>query len=92
MDPSTNFSLIQSTIVWTLLGLLLIWMVVFAVLALRTRSHETFAEEAEPAPSQSLPGISSLVPKIHMVTSSSRQSAETVNAETTISSEAVARS
>ena len=84
MDPSTNFALIQSIIVWTLLGLLLTWMVVFAVLAIRTHSHETFAEEALPAPSQPLPGISSLVPKFHMATSSSLQSAETMNAESTV--------
>ena len=90
MDPSTNFSLIQSIIVWTLLGFLLIWMVVFALLAIRTHSHEAFAEEDIAAHSQSLPGISSLMPRLQMFTSS--QSAETANVESTVSSEVVVRS
>ena len=86
MDPSTNFSLTQLILVWTLLGFLLTWMVVFAVLAIRTHSRESWAQEDVPAPSQPVPVISSLLPKLPMVTS---QSAETTNAESTISSEAV---
>ena len=89
MDPSTNFSLIQLIIVWTLLGFLLSWMVIFAVLAIRPHSHETLAQEDVAAPSRPFPGISSLLPKFHMVTS---QSAETVNAETKLPSEVVVRS
>ena len=89
MDPSTNFALTQLIIVWTLLGFLLTWMVVFAVLALRSHARETLAQEDVPAPSRPLPGISSLLPKFHRVTS---KSSETAKAESTLSSEAVARS
>jgi hypothetical protein len=92
MDPSTNFPLIQFVIIWTLLGSLLIWMVVFAVLAIRTHSHETFGEEDLSVQSQSLPGISSLIPRLNILTSSAQQSPETVNAESTVSSEVMARS
>ena len=90
MDPSTNFSLIQSILVWTLLGFLLIWMVIFAILAVRTGSHETFAEENIHTASQPLSGISSLIPKLHMMRST--QSGETANVESTVSSEVVVRS
>jgi len=89
MDPSTNFSLTQLVIVLTLLGFLLVWMVVFGVLALRSHSHERLAQEDVPASSRSLPGISSILPKLHMVTS---QSTETANAESTQPNEVVARS
>ena len=92
MDSSTNFSLIQFVLIWTLLGSLLIWMVVFAVLAICTHSHETFGEEDLPAHSQTLPGISSLIPRLNILTSSSHQSPEPVNAESTVSSEVMARS
>lgn len=89
MDPSTNFSLTQLIIVWTLLGFLLIWMVIFAVLAIRIRPREIFPQEDVPAPSQPFSRISSIIPKLHMVTS---QSAETVNAETKLPSEVAVRS
>jgi len=89
MDPSTNFSLTQLIIVWTLLGFLLTWMVVFAVLAIRSHSRETLTQEDIPAPSRHLPRISSLLLKLLRVRS---QSAETVNAESTMPSEVVVRS
>ena len=92
MDPSTNFSLTQLIIVWTLLGLLLIWMVVFAVLALRSHSRESWVQEDVPIPSRPRLRISSLVPKLHMITSSPRQANEAVNAESTSASKVVARS
>jgi hypothetical protein len=88
MDPSTNFSLTQLVILWTLLGFLLTWMVVFTVLALRSHSRETWPEDV-PAPSRPHPGISSILPKFHMVTS---QSTETANADSTMPSEVAARS
>lgn len=92
MDPSTNFSLTQLIIVWTLLGFLLTWMVVFAVLAIRSHPHETLAQEDVPAPSRPLPGLSSTLPKLHITTSSSLQAAETMNADSTLPGEVVARS
>ena len=92
MDPSTNFSLTQLIIVWTLLGLLLTWMVVFAVLALRSHSRESWAEEDVPVPSRPRLRISSFVPKLRMVTSSARQANETINAESPSTSKVVARS
>ena len=87
MDPSTNFSLTQLIIIWTLLGFLLTWMVVFAVLAIRCRSRETVHQQD--APSESLHAISSILPKLHLATT---QSAETANVESTMPSEVVVRS
>ena len=92
MDSSLNFSLVQLILAWTLLGFLLIWMVVFALLALRPHSHETPAEETIHAASQPLTGISTLMPTLHMITSSSSQSAETANVESPVASEVVVRS
>ena len=92
MDPSTNFSLTQLIIVWTLLGLLLTWMVVFAVLALRSHSRESWVQEDVPVPSRPRPRISSLVLKLHAFTSSPREANETVSAESPSTSKVVARS
>ena len=93
MDASTNFSLIQLILVWTLLGFLLIWMVVFAVLAFRSHSRETLALEDVPARPRVRPVIS-MFPKPHRVTSSPFPSAvvaETVYTESPLPSEAIAK-
>ncbi len=85
MDTSTNFSLTQLILVWTLLGFLLTWMFVFAVLALGGHSHATQMLEDVPAPSEPRPVIS-LLPKLHMATSSPLQSAETINNKSAVPS------
>ena len=89
MDPSTNFALIQSIIVWTLLGFLLTWMVIFAVLAIRSHTRETFAHGGSSTQPQLFARISSILPKFHIATV---QPAETVNAESTLPSEVAIRS
>ena len=86
MDASTNFLLTQLIMVWALFGLLLTWMVIFAVLAIRSHPYETLAQEDLPTPSTPLPAIS-MLPKLHMITA-----AETVKAEPSLPSEAVASS
>ena len=61
MDVSTTLTIAQSFMVWTLLGLLLAWMVTFAVLALRTNPTVTIKAEELPTPANSFPAIA--VPK-----------------------------
>lgn len=56
MDGFTSLSFTQTILVWTLLGLLLIWMVTFAVLAFRsdTLNHvNSVNQEDEPTSAQS---------------------------------------
>ncbi len=89
MDPSTNFSLTQLVLVWTLLGFLLTWMIFFAVLAIRSHTRETFVQENLTARPQPFSRISTILSKFHMIAS---QPAETVNAEVTLPSEVVVRS
>ena len=48
----------QVILAWTLLGALLVWLVVFATLALRTRQIEQKDGDELPTPSGSFPAIS----------------------------------
>ncbi|HZU65993.1 MAG TPA: hypothetical protein VFA09_01840 [Ktedonobacteraceae bacterium] len=48
----------QLLLVWTLLGLLLTWLIVFTVLALRSSSKEKTEPDAMPTPSRSFPALS----------------------------------
>jgi hypothetical protein len=48
----------QVILAWTLLGALLVWLVVFATLALRTRQIEQKDVDELPTPSGSFPAIS----------------------------------
>ncbi len=48
----------QLVLTWTLLGILLIWMVTFAVLALRPHSSKKVALENFPTPSHPIPLVS----------------------------------
>lgn len=92
MDASTNFSLTQLILVWTLLGFLLTWMVIFAVLAIHSHSHEILAQEDVLTASTPLLEISRL-PKLRSVPSLPRHAAaETVNAEPLMPGKAMASS
>ena len=57
MDASITLTITQTFIVWTLLGLLLAWMVTFAVLALRANPTVTIKSEELPTPVNSFPAI-----------------------------------
>jgi hypothetical protein len=57
MDVSTTLAITQSFMVLTLLGLLLAWMVTFAVLALRANPTATIKAEELSTPVNSFPAI-----------------------------------
>ena len=61
MDASTTLTITQTFIDLTLLGLLLAWMVTFAVLALHTNPTITIMSEELPTPANSFPAT--IVPK-----------------------------
>ncbi|HLH64024.1 MAG TPA: hypothetical protein VKV20_20295 [Ktedonobacteraceae bacterium] len=48
----------QLLLVWTLLGLLLTWLIVFAVLAFRSSPKEKIEPDTMPTPSRSFPVVS----------------------------------
>lgn len=48
----------QMILAWTLLGALLVWLVIFATLALRTRQSEQSDVDEMPTPAHSFPAIS----------------------------------
>jgi hypothetical protein len=59
MDVSTStFSFTQTLLAWTLLGLLLFWLITFAVLALRSLTPEKGELEDLPTPAESFPAVS----------------------------------
>src|SRR5947209_4869117 len=68
MDPSTTFTLTQMILAWTLLGILLVWMISAAVLALRGLPGEKLDMADMATPSRSFPAISTGGP-LHKMTS-----------------------
>ena len=59
MNVSTSaFSLTQMILAWTLLGLLVCWLITFAALALRVFVMKNAEWENLPTPSRPLPSIS----------------------------------
>ena len=51
----------QMILAWTLLGALLVWLVIFATLALRTRQSEFNDVDDMPTPAHSFPAITAQV-------------------------------
>ena len=57
MEVSTLSTPTQMFLAWTLLGILLVWLVIFAALALRTRRIEPIDLDELPTPAGSFPAI-----------------------------------
>ena len=57
MDASTTLTITRTILDWTLLGLLLAWMITFTVLALRTNPTKPINAEELPTPAHSFPII-----------------------------------
>lgn len=57
MNISTLSTPTQMILAWTLFGTLLVWLVVFATLALRTRQGEQSDVDELPTPAHSFPAI-----------------------------------
>jgi hypothetical protein len=69
MNESALSTPMQVLLVWTLLGLLLTWLLVFTVLALRSSAREKANTKDLPTPSRSFPAISAPA-ALHVITSS----------------------
>lgn len=67
MDPSTSFTLTQMILAWTLLGILLVWMITAAVLALKGLPREKLEVTDTPTPARSFPAVSAGGP-LHKMT------------------------
>lgn len=74
-NPTTATQLI---LLWTLLGFLLIWMLTFAILALRPDKKALL--EDMPAPSRPVPAFP-IQSKLHQIASKPLEFVETSNAE-----------
>jgi hypothetical protein len=59
MDAGVPMTIIQAVLLWTLLGFLLIWMILFAVLAFRREPMNQDKSESVAAPARSTPGQNS---------------------------------
>jgi len=62
MNPSASIPFAQMILSWILLGVLLVWMLVFAFLAFRPRRIEMLDLSDLPTPSGSFPMIVPLTP------------------------------
>lgn len=69
MNGSTTLTPTQLLLVWTLLGLLLTWLVIFTVLAFRSSTREKVEMDHLPTPSRSFPALSAPA-TLHIITSS----------------------
>ena len=69
MNESTILTPMQVLLVWTLLGLLLTWLLIFTVLALRSSTQEKADANDLPTPSRSFPALSAPA-TLHIITSS----------------------
>lgn len=58
MNGTPLLTTTQLLLVWTLLGLLLTWLIIFAVLAFRRPKSDTFEPDDRPTPSRSFPAVS----------------------------------
>lgn len=70
----------QMILAWTLLGALLVWLVIFATLALRTRQIEQYDVDELPTPAGSFPAIS--VQMVHPQTTLAQVNRPISNAHT----------
>jgi predicted secreted protein len=69
MNAATILTPMQILLVWTLLGMLLTWLVVFAVLALRSSTQEKADPKDLPTPSRSFPALTAPA-TLHIMTTS----------------------
>lgn len=58
MNGTPILTTTQQLLVWTLLGLLLSWLIIFAVLAFRRPKKDTIEPDDTPTPSRSFPALS----------------------------------
>jgi hypothetical protein len=70
MNETAILTPMQVLLVWTLLGLLLTWLLIFTVLALRSSTREKVEPKDLPTPSRSFPALSAPA-TLHVITSSS---------------------
>lgn len=70
MNGSTTLTLTQMLLIWTLLGLLLSWLIIFTVLAFRSSTREKVEPDDLPTPSRSFPALSAPA-MLQIITSSS---------------------
>ena len=66
MDASTTLTITQTILNWTLLGLLLAWMITFTVLALRANPTNPINSEELPTPAHSFP-IVTVQTSLHVI-------------------------
>lgn len=66
MDASATLNTAQFLLTWVLLGFLLAWMVIFAVLALRAQAWPTTDHKELPTPAHSFP-VTSASMKLHVI-------------------------
>jgi hypothetical protein len=69
MNGSTTMTQTQMLLVWTLLGLLLTWLIIFTVLAFRSSAREKVEKDDLPTPSRSFPALTAPA-TLHIITSS----------------------
>ena len=69
MNGSTTLTLTQMLLIWTLLGLLLSWLIIFTVLAFRSSTREKVEPDDLPTPSRSFPVLTAPA-TLHIITSS----------------------
>ena len=69
MNGSTTLTTTQILLVWTLLGLLLTWLIIFTVLAFRSSTREKVEADELPTPSRSFPALTAPA-TLHVITAS----------------------
>jgi hypothetical protein len=79
MNETTTLTPMQILLVWTLLGILLTWLVIFAVLALRSSSREKVDPKDLPTPHRSFAAVTASA-TLHVVSSPTRETAVPVAA------------
>ena len=72
MNNVTILTPLQILLVWTLLGILLTWLVIFAILAFRSSSREKVDAKDLPTPSRSFPALTAST-TLHVVSSYPRE-------------------
>ena len=69
MNEVTILTPMQILLVWTLLGLLLTWLIIFTVLAFRSSTRGKVEKDDLPTPSRSFPALTAPA-TLHVITSS----------------------
>lgn len=69
MNEAAILTPMQVLLVWTLLGVLLTWLIIFTVLALRSSTQEKVGPKDLPTPARSFPALSTPA-RLHVISSS----------------------